>query len=159
MPQGGQGLVLGGAVAGELVDEAAGQARGDPGELEGLQLAPGEEAAHHAGVGAAGVGIGDAGGEELISGKQGLRAGALQDGRDRPVQIEGPGGGYKSGLCGRSIHGESMNDNSLYRPFSSQGCLWAKIIAFWYSLGSVWGVGLAIYTWWVTARERTDLGH
>jgi hypothetical protein len=33
MPQSGQGLVLGGTVAGDLVDEAAGQARRDPGEL------------------------------------------------------------------------------------------------------------------------------
>ena len=33
MPQTGQGLVLGGTVAGHLVDEAAGQARRDPGEL------------------------------------------------------------------------------------------------------------------------------
>ena len=31
MPQGGQGLVFGGTVAGELVDEAAGQAGGDLG--------------------------------------------------------------------------------------------------------------------------------
>ena len=30
MPQGGQGLVFGGTVAGELVDKAAGQAGGDP---------------------------------------------------------------------------------------------------------------------------------
>ena len=33
MPEGSQGLVLGRAVAGELVDEAAGQARRDLGEL------------------------------------------------------------------------------------------------------------------------------
>ena len=70
--QAGQGLVLGRAVAGELVDEAAGQAGGNPGELKALILAPGEEAPHDAGVGAAGVGIGDPGGEELIGGKQGF---------------------------------------------------------------------------------------
>ena len=44
MPQGSQGLVLGRAVAGELVDEAAGEARGDLGEIKALILAPGEEA-------------------------------------------------------------------------------------------------------------------
>ena len=41
-----------------------------------LLLAPGEEAAHHTGIGAAGVGIGDAGGEQCIA------SGALEDGRD-----------------------------------------------------------------------------
>ena len=79
IPQLGQGLVLGRAVPGELVDEAAGAARRDPGEIEGLQLASGEEAPHHAGVGAAGVGIGDPGGEELIGREEGIAAGALED--------------------------------------------------------------------------------
>ena len=65
VPEGGQGLVLGGAVSGEFVDEAAGQAGGDPGEIKGLQLAPGEEAPHHAGIGAAGVGLFAGGGEIL----------------------------------------------------------------------------------------------
>ena len=115
MPQGGQGLVLGRAVPGDLVDEAAGEAWRNPGELKGLQFAPGEEAAHHTGVGASGVGIGDPGAEELIGGKEGLRAGALQDGRDRSVRIEGPGGGQQGGLSRRSIHGDSVNDNILYR--------------------------------------------
>ena len=88
MPQGGQGLVLGGTVAGELVDEAAGQAGGDPGKIEALILAPGEEAPHDAGVGAAGVGVGDPGGEELIGGKEGIGAGALEDGRHRPGRLK-----------------------------------------------------------------------
>ena len=39
-------------------------------ELEVLVLAPGEEAANEAGVGAAGVGVRDTGGEELIGGEQ-----------------------------------------------------------------------------------------
>ena len=86
MPQGGQGLVVGGAVARELVDEAAGEAGRDLGELELLLVAPGKESAHDAGVGAAGVGTGDAGGEEFIGGEQGIGAGALKDGRDRPVR-------------------------------------------------------------------------
>ena len=83
MPQGGQGLVFGGTVAGEVVNEAAGQAGRNLGKLEVLLLAPGEEAPDDAGVGAAGVGIGDAGGEELIGGEQGIGAGALEDNRDR----------------------------------------------------------------------------
>ena len=78
MPEGGQGLVLGRAVAGELVDEAAAQAGGDPGEIEGLFLAPGEEAPYDAGIGAAGVGIGDPCGEELIGGEQGIAAGKVR---------------------------------------------------------------------------------
>ena len=78
--QGGQGLVLGGAVAGQLVDEAAGEAGGDLAELEVLILAPGEETANDAGVGAAGVGVGDAGGEELVGGEQGIASGPLEDG-------------------------------------------------------------------------------
>ena len=76
MPQGGQGLVFGRAAPGDLVNEASGRARGDPGELEVLQLAPGEEAPHHTDIGAAGAGIGDPGGEEVIGGKAGLPAGA-----------------------------------------------------------------------------------
>ena len=73
-------------------------ARRDLGNLEVLLLTPGEEAPHDAGVGAAGVGIGDAGGEELIGGKQGSGASALEDGRDRSVRIQGLGSGQKSGL-------------------------------------------------------------
>ena len=69
MLQGCQALVLGGTVSGEFVNEAAGKAGGDPGDLEVLLLAPGEEAPHHTRIGAAGMGIGDPGGEELIGGK------------------------------------------------------------------------------------------
>ena len=47
----------------------AGQARRDVVELEMLILAPGEEAPHDAGIGVAGMGIGDACREELIGGK------------------------------------------------------------------------------------------
>ena len=113
MPQGGQGLVLGGTVAGELVDEAAGQAGGDPGKIEALILAPGEEAPHDAGVGRAGVGVGDPGGEELIGGKQGIGAGALKHGRDRWGGIQGLGSRQKGGLGRRSVHGD-LGNNYLY---------------------------------------------
>ena len=64
-----------------------------------------EEAPHDAGVGAAGMGIGDAGGEELIGGKQGIGAGALKDSRDRSVRIEGLGSGQGIGPW--------RNDNSI----------------------------------------------
>ena len=74
-----------------------------------------EEAPHDAGVGAAGMGIGDAGGEELIGGKEGIGAGALQDGRDRSGRIEGLGGGQKGGLGRGAVHGGLGNDNYLYR--------------------------------------------
>ena len=113
MPEGSQGLVLGRTVAGELVDEAAGQAGGDLGDLEVLLLAPGEEAPHDTGVGAAGVRIGDAGGEELIGSKEGIGAGALEDSRDRSGRIERLGSRQKSGLGGRSVHGDLGNDNPL----------------------------------------------
>ena len=92
VPQGSQGLVLGRAVPGELVDEAAGEAGRHPGELEGLQLAPGEKATHDPGVGAAGVGIGDPGGEQR------LRAGPLEDCGDRSGRIKGLRSGQKSSL-------------------------------------------------------------
>ena len=78
-----------------------------------LHLAPGEETAHDAGVGAAGVGIGDPGAEELIGGKEGVAAGALEHGRDRSVRIEGPRGGQQGGLSRRLIHGDLANDNNL----------------------------------------------
>ena len=94
LPQGGQGLVLGRPIPGELVNETASQAGGDPEKLEVLLVAPGEEAPHDAGIGAAGVGIGDPGGEELIGGEQGIAAGALEHGRDRSGRIQGlPTGG------------------------------------------------------------------
>ena len=62
-----------------------------PFRISSLQLV--EEAAHHTAVSAAGVGIGDPCAEELIGGKESVAAGALKDGRDRSVGIEGPGGG------------------------------------------------------------------
>lgn len=80
-----------------------GEARRDPGEFECLQLAPGEEAAHHTAIGATGGGIGNPGAEELIGSKEGVAAGALQDGRDRSVRIEDQGSGQKSSLCSGSL--------------------------------------------------------
>ena len=81
-------------------------------QLDSLFFAPGEEAANDAGVGAAGVGVGDAGGEELIGGEQGILPGAPQDGGGA---IEGLGGRQKGGL-GRGLnHGDIGDDKILYR--------------------------------------------
>ena len=117
--QGGQGLVLGGAVAGQLVDEAAGEAGGDLAELEVLVLAPGEETANDAGVGAAGVGVGDAGGEELVGGEQGIASGPLEDGGDGLGLIGHLGSGPEGGLGRVWVHGDIGDDNILYRTFPS----------------------------------------
>ena len=84
------------AVAGEFVDEAAGESWRNPGKLEGLQLAPGEEAAHQTAVGAAGVGIGNPGAEELIGGNKSVAAGTLKD----------------SGSCAYFLCGEFMHIDS-----------------------------------------------
>ena len=93
-------------------------ARGDLGELKALILAPGEEAPHHTRIGAAGVGIGDPGGEELIGGEEGLGAGALEDSRDRSGRIEGLGGGQKGGLGRGTVYGDLANDKLLYRELT-----------------------------------------
>ena len=88
MPQRRQRQIPGGVRSGQLLDEASGQPRRDLTQLDSLFLAPGEETAHGTGVGAAGVRIGDAGGEELIGGEQGVlpRRAAGQRGR-----YQGPG--------------------------------------------------------------------
>ena len=52
------------------------------------------------GIGAAGVGIGDPGGEEVIGGKQRLLAGPLKDYGDRWGGIESLGGGQQGSLIG-----------------------------------------------------------
>ena len=107
MPQRRQRQILGGVRSGNLLNEAPGQPRRDLTQLDSLFLAPGEEAANDAGVGAAGVGVGDAGGEELIGGEQGVLPGAPQDG--------GSGGGTIQGL-GRGLnHGDIGDDNILYQ--------------------------------------------
>ena len=85
------------------------------GELEALILTPGEKAPHDAGVGAAGVRIGDPGGEELIGGEQGIGAGTLEDSRNRSVRIQGLGGGQQGSLGRGAVHGDLGNDNYLYR--------------------------------------------
>ena len=69
MPQRGQRQIPGGVRSGQLLDEAAGEAGRDLAQLDSLFFAPGEESPHGTGVGVAGVGIGDAGGEELIGGE------------------------------------------------------------------------------------------
>ena len=112
MTQGGQGQIPGWVRSGELLDEASGQPRRDLTQLDSLFFAPGEEAANDAGVGAAGVRIGDAGGEELIGGEQGVQPGAPQDGGGL---IEGLGGGPEGGLGRRLNYGDIGDDNILYR--------------------------------------------
>ena len=107
MPQRRQRQILGGVRSGNLLNEAPGQPRRDLTQLDSLFLAPGEEAANDAGVGAAGVGVGDAGGEELIGGAQGVLPGAPQDG--------GSGGGAIQGLERVWAHGDIGDDNILYR--------------------------------------------
>ena len=92
-----------------------GRAGRNLGKLEVLILAPGEEAPHDAGVGAAGVGIRDAGGEELIGGKQGIGPGALKHGRDRSGGVQGLGGGQQGGFGRGAVHGDLGNDTYLYR--------------------------------------------
>ena len=82
-------------------------------------LTPGEEAPHDAGVGAAGVVIGDPGSEEFIGGKEGIGAGALEDSRDRSGGTRGLGSGQKSGLGRGWVHGDLGNDNYLYRVYKT----------------------------------------
>ena len=115
MPQRRQRQILGGVRSGNLLNEAPGQPRRDLTQLDSLFFAPGEEAANDAGVGAAGVRIGDAGGEELIGGEQGVLPGAPQDGGSGGGAIEGLGGGPKGGLGRGLIHGDIGDDKILYR--------------------------------------------
>ena len=89
MPQRRQRQILGGVRSGNLFNEAPGQPRRDLTQLDSLFFAPGEEAANGTGVGAAGVRIGDAGGEELIGGEQGVLPGAPQNGGSGGGTIEG----------------------------------------------------------------------
>ena len=61
--------------------KAVGEAGRDLAELKLLFVAPSKGSADDAGVSAAGVGIVNPGGEELIGGKQGIGLGALSDGK------------------------------------------------------------------------------
>ena len=112
MPQGGQRQIPCGVRSWNLLNEAPGEARRNLTQLDPLLLAPGEEAPYDAGVGAAGVGVGDAGGEELIGGKERVLPGTLQDGGGA---IEGLGGGQKGGLGRVCVHGDIGDDNLLYQ--------------------------------------------
>ena len=60
--------------------------------------------------------VGDPCSEELIGGKEGIGAGALEHGRDRSVRIEGLGSGQKGSLSRGAVHGDLCNDNSLLDP-------------------------------------------
>ena len=88
---GDQGQIPGGVRSGQLLNEAAGEAGRDLAQFDSLVLAPGEEAAHGTGIGAAGMGVGDAGGEELIGGEEGIFARPLQDSGEGPGQRFGAG--------------------------------------------------------------------
>ena len=61
------------------------------------------------------MGIGDPCSEELIGGKEGIGAGALEHGRDRSDGIQGLGGGQKGSLGRGTVHGDLGNDNYLYQ--------------------------------------------
>ena len=102
MPQRRQRQILGGVRSGQLLDETPGQARRDLVELNALFFAPGEKAPHGTGIGAAGVGVGDLGREELVGGEQRVSARPLQEGR------EGIGQGGGGGVLKRAIHGQKL---------------------------------------------------
>ena len=89
--QGGQGQIPGGVRSGQLLDKTPGEARRDLAQLDPLLLAPSQKAPHGTRIGAAGVGVGDLGREELVSGEAGILPGPLQEGREGIGQ--GGGGG------------------------------------------------------------------
>ena len=60
--------------------EAVGEARRHLAQLDPLLFEPGEKAPHGMGIGAAGVGVGEAGREELVGGENCILPGALQEG-------------------------------------------------------------------------------
>ena len=91
MPQRRQRQIPGGVRSGQVLNEAPGQPRRHLAELNALRFAPGEKAPHGAGIGAAGVGIGDLGREELVGGKAGGLSGSLQDGGEGLRQGTGAG--------------------------------------------------------------------
>ena len=98
MPQRRQRQIPGGVRSGNLLDEAPGQPRRHLAQLDAPLVAPGEKAPHGAGIGAAGVGIGDLGREELVGGKAGGLSGSLQDGGEG----RGQGGGAGNELVHRA---------------------------------------------------------
>ena len=96
MPQSGQRQILGGVRSGQLLNKAPGQARRDLTELDALFFAPEEKAPHGPGIGAAGVGVGYLGREELIGGKQRVSA--------RPMKDGGEGFEQRGGVRNKSVH-------------------------------------------------------
>ena len=70
------------AETGKIPQEAAGQAGRHMGELDVLALAELEKPPDGPGVGAAGLGVRDPGGEELVGREAGDAAGALQHRRE-----------------------------------------------------------------------------
>ena len=86
--QGREGLVLGRCPVGELVQKTAGQAERDLVDLQPLLLAPGEEPAHLVSVGGPGVRVREPRREELIGREAGRLAGAHEDGREGPFEVD-----------------------------------------------------------------------
>ena len=80
--QGARARFRGGVRSGQLLDKTPGQPRRDLAQLDPLLLAPSQKAPHGTGIGAAGVGVGDLGREELVSGEAGILPGPLQEGRE-----------------------------------------------------------------------------
>ena len=119
VPQGGQGLVLGRAVAGELVNQAAGEAGRNPGQLKVLILAPGEKAAHHTGIGRGGCGDWRCE-RRRTHRRQTAPWRRRAQGRPGPIGMEsqGPGSRQKSGLCRGAVHGDL--DNEPFAKFASR---------------------------------------
>ena len=91
MPHRRQRLVLGGVRSGQLLDEAAGEARRDLTQLDSLRLAPSQKAPHGTGIGASSMGIAEPGREELIGGEQRGLPGSFEDGRNGFGQDGGAG--------------------------------------------------------------------
>jgi hypothetical protein len=81
MPQRSQRLVPGRCRAGEPTDVFAGQARRDLAQLKPSMVAPGEEAAGDAAIGAAGVFVAERGLEEFLGGEGGVGGLAQDDDR------------------------------------------------------------------------------
>ena len=82
LAEGGQGHLLAGHGVGKPVNEASRDVRADLPELQLMALAPLEEVADAATVGATRVGVPDASGEELVRGKAPQGPGVFQE-RDK----------------------------------------------------------------------------
>ena len=121
MPERREGLVLGGGRDGQVAKEASGQAGRDVDQLDLLALAELEEPPDGPGVGPAGLGVGDPGGEELVRSEAGGAAGALQHRRER-LRGELPATGLEGSEVGQRV-GHTVYGKGLYRTLPLDG-LW-----------------------------------